>query len=133
MVIQYFVYKLGELISTTTSLMIGSGLLSIGLFAFGQSDMILWLMVAMIIFTAGEVLVFTMVDIHLDGMCEDHEKGTYFALSGVKSVGRIAGPSLGGFLLDSMDSGAMVFFIISFVTLLAIPAFFFSSKIRGWF
>ena len=133
LVIQYFVYKLGELISTTTSLMIGSGLLSVGLFFFGQSDMILWLMVAMIIFTAGEVLVFTMVDIHLDGMCEDHEKGTYFALSGVKSVGRIAGPSLGGFLLDSMDSGAMVFFIISFVTLLAIPAFFFSSKIRGRF
>ena len=56
-------------------------------------------MVAMVIFTAGEVLVFTMVDIHLDGMCEDQEKGTYFALSGVKSVGRIAGPSLGGFLL----------------------------------
>lgn len=133
LVIQYFVYKLGELISTTTSLMIGSGLLSIGLFSFGQSDSILWLLVAMVIFTAGEVLVFTMVDIHLDGMCEDHEKGTYFALSGVKSVGRIAGPSLGGFLLDAMSSGAMVFFIISFVTLMAIPSFYYSSKIRGQF
>jgi MFS family permease len=133
LVIQYFVYKLGELISTTTSLMIGSGLLSIGLFFFGQSDLILWLMVAMVIFTAGEVLVFTMVDIHLDGMCEDHEKGTYFALSGVKSVGRIAGPSLGGFLLDTMSGGAMVFIIISLITLLAIPSFYYSSKIRGQF
>lgn len=131
LVIQYFVYRLGESISTTTSLMIGSGLLSIGLFFFGQSDSILWLIVAMVIFTAGEVLVFTMVDIHLDGMCEDHEKGTYFALSGVKSVGRIAGPSLGGVLLDTMSSGAMVFFIISLVTLLAIPSFYYSSKIRG--
>ncbi|MFJ7827975.1 MFS transporter [Psychrobacillus sp. NPDC096623] len=133
LVIQYFVYKLGEWMSTTTSLMIGSGLLSIGLFFFGQSGYILWLMVAMVIFTAGEVLVFTMVDIHLDGMCEDREKGTYFALSGVKSVGRIAGPGLGGFLLDMMSSGAMVFFIISFVTLLAIPSFYYSSKIRGQF
>lgn len=133
LVIQYFVYKLGELISTTTSLMIGSGLLSVGLFFFGQSDSILWLLFAMVIFTSGEVLVFTMVDIHLDGMCEDHEKGTYFALSGVKSVGRIAGPGLGGFLLDTMDSGAIVFFIISSVTLLSIPSFYFSSKIRGQF
>lgn len=133
LVIQYFVYKLGEWMSTTTSLMIGSGLLSIGLFFFGQSDSIFWLMVAMVIFTAGEVLVFTMVDIHLDGMCEDQEKGTYFALSGVKSIGRIAGPSLGGFLLDTLSSGAMVFFIISFVTLMAIPSFFYSSKIRGQF
>ncbi|WP_419957747.1 MFS transporter [Psychrobacillus psychrotolerans] len=133
LVIQYFVYKLGELISTTTSLMIGSGLLSMGLFFFGQSDSIIWLIAAMVIFTAGEVLVFTMVDIHLDGMCEDQEKGTYFALSGVKSVGRIVGPSLGGVLLDTMSSGALVFFIISVVTLLAIPSFYYSSKIRGQF
>ena len=133
LVIQYFVYKLGEWISTTTSLMIGSGLLSMGLFFFGQSDAILWLIAAMVIFTAGEVLVFTMVDIHLDGMCEDHEKGTYFALSGVKSVGRIVGPSLGGVLLDTMSSGALVFSIISVVTLLAIPSFYYSSKIRGQF
>ena len=83
LIIQYFVYKIGEKISTTTSLMIGSGMLALGLLVFGQSTHIAVLIIAMIIFTAGEVLVFTMVDIHIDGMCEDHEKGTYFALSGV--------------------------------------------------
>lgn len=133
LVIQYFVYKLGEIISTTTSLMIGSGLLSVGLFFFGQSEQILILIISMVIFTTGEVLVFTMVDIHLDGMCADHEKGTYFALSGVKSIGRIAGPSLGGVLLDSLDSGVLVFTIIGIITLLAIPSFYFSSKIQKQF
>ena len=128
-VIQYFVYKLGEIISTTTSLMIGSGLLAIGLFFFGQSEQILLLIGAMIIFTAGEVLVFTMVDIHLDGMCEDHEKGTYFALSGVKSVGRIAGPSTGGLLLDSLNGGGLVFTFIGVITALAVPAFYYSEKV----
>ncbi|MFF2754709.1 MFS transporter [Psychrobacillus sp. NPDC058041] len=130
-VIQYFVYRLGEIISTTTSLIIGSVLLSAGLFFFGQSEHILMLIIAMIIFTAGEVLVFTMVDIHIDGMCEEHEKGTYFALSGVKSIGKIAGPSMGGFLLDSLNGGAMVFIIISVITMLSIPSFYLSNKMRA--
>lgn len=129
-IIQYLVYKLGEIISTTSSLIIGSALLSVGLVCFGLSEQILLLIGAMIVFTAGEVLVFTMIDIHLDGMCEDHEKGTYFALSGVKSVGRIAGPSVGGVLLDSLNSGALVFTIIGGVTLLAIPSFYLSNRMK---
>ncbi|GGA44148.1 MFS transporter [Psychrobacillus lasiicapitis] len=129
-IIQYFVYKLGEVISTTSSLIIGSALLSLGLICFGQSEKILILIAAMVVFTAGEVLVFTMIDIHIDGMCEDHEKGTYFALSGVKSIGRIAGPSMGGFLLDSLNSGAFVFTVIGGVTLLAIPSFYLSNRMK---
>ncbi|MFJ5771379.1 MFS transporter [Psychrobacillus sp. NPDC093180] len=129
-IIQYFVYRLGEVISTTSSLIIGSALLSLGLICFGQSERILLLILAMVVFTAGEVLVFTMIDIHIDGMCEDHEKGTYFALSGVKSVGRIAGPSMGGILLDSLNSGALVFTIIGGITLLAIPSFYFSDRMK---
>lgn len=128
-VIQYFVYKLGEVISTTSSLIIGSVLLSVGLFFFGQSPHIFMLIIAMVIFTAGEVLVFTMIDIHIDEMAEEHEKGTYFALSGVKSIGRIAGPSMGGLLLDSL-SGSMVFSVISVITILAVPSFYLSNKIR---
>lgn len=130
LIIQYFVYKLGERISTTASLMIGSGMLSLGLLIFGQSPNIFVLILAMIIFTAGEVLVFTMVDIHIDSMCEDHEKGTYFALTGVKSIGRIIAPSLGGVLLDQIGSGAAVFFIISIITVLSVPSFWISSKMK---
>ena len=130
LIIQYFVYKLGERISTTTSLMIGSGMLSLGLLIFGQSPNIIVLIGAMIIFTAGEVLVFTMVDIHIDSMCEDHEKGTYFALTGVKSIGRIIAPSLGGILLDKIGAGAVVFFIISIITVLSVPSFWISSKMK---
>lgn len=130
LVIQYFVYKLGERISTTTSLMIGSGMLSLGLLIFGQSPNIIVLILAMIIFTAGEVLVFTMVDIHIDSMCEDNEKGTYFALTGVKSIGRIIAPSLGGVLLDNVGTGAAVFFIISIITVLSVPSFWISSKMK---
>lgn len=130
LIIQYFVYKLGERISTTASLMLGSGMLSLGLLIFGQSPNIFVLILAMIIFTAGEVLVFTMVDIHIDSMCEDHEKGTYFALTGVKSIGRIIAPSLGGILLDNVGSGAAVFFIISIITVLSVPSFWISSKMK---
>lgn len=129
LVIQYFVYKLGEMISTTSCLIIGSLCLSLGLFLFGQSEHILFLIFSMVIFTAGEVLVFTMVDVHIDEICEDHEKGTYFALSGVSSIGKIAGPSLGGFLLDSLNGGMFVFMIISAITVLAVPSFYFSNKI----
>ena len=38
--------------------MIGSALLSVGLFFFGQSEQILLLILAMVVFTAGEVLSF---------------------------------------------------------------------------
>ncbi|WP_203247752.1 MFS transporter [Sporosarcina beigongshangi] len=129
LVIQYFVYRLGEVISTASCLIIGSLCLSLGLFLFGQSGNILFLIFSMVIFTAGEVLVFTMVDVHIDEICEDHEKGTYFALSGVSSVGKIAGPSLGGFLLDSLDGGAFVFIIISLITVLSVPSFYLSNKV----
>lgn len=130
LVIQYFVYKLGEVISTTTCLIIGSACLSIGLLLFGQSEHILFLIGAMVIFTAGEVLLFTMIDVHIDEICEDHEKGTYFALSGVSSIGKIVGPSLGGLLLDTFNGGSFVFLILSLITVLAIPFFYVSNKIK---
>ncbi|TQR18899.1 MFS transporter [Psychrobacillus vulpis] len=129
LVIQYFVYKLGEVISTTACLIIGSTCLSVGLLLFGQSEHILFLIFAMVIFTAGEVLVFTMTDVHIDEICEDHEKGTYFALSGVSSIGKIAGPSLGGFLLDVLNGGSIVFIIIGVITVLALPSFYLSDKV----
>lgn len=129
LVIQYFVYRLGEVISTTSCLIIGSSCLSLGLFLFGQSETIIFLIFSVVIFTVGEVLVFTMVDVHIDDICEDYEKGTYFALSGVSSVGKIAGPSLGGFLLDSLGGGAFVFIIISVITVLSVPSFYFSNRV----
>lgn len=128
LVTQYFVYKLSEVISTISCLIIGSLCLSTGLLLFGQSGNIFFLIFSMVIFTIGEVLAFTMVDIHIDEMCEDHEKGTYFALSGVSSLGVIAGPSLGGFLLDNVG-GTFVFIILSAITVLSVPSFYLSNKV----
>ncbi|WP_185907859.1 hypothetical protein [Psychrobacillus soli] len=45
-------------------------------------------------------------------------------------VGRIAGPSMGGVLLDSLNSGALVFTIIGGIALLAIPSFYLSNRLK---
>lgn len=121
--IQYPLLAIGKRYSPLTSIMLGSFLTSLGLIGFGIArEMPSWIIVV-IIFTAGEVLMFSMTDLFMDNIAKPGLRGTYFGAMGFTQIGNVIGPALGGFLLDSYgyDHPILVFGLLSLSSLLAIP------------
>ena len=48
-----------------------------------------------IIFTIGEVLMFSMTDVFIDDIAVAHLKGTYFGAMGFSGIGAVIGPWFG--------------------------------------
>ncbi|MEH7122597.1 MFS transporter [Bacillus sp. JJ1773] len=121
--IQYPLLSIGKKYSPLTSIMLGSIMISLGLIGFGLArGMFVWIIV-MIIFTAGEVLMFSMTDLFMDNIAKPHLRGTYFGAMGFTQIGNVIGPALGGFLLDTYgyDKPILVFGLLCLSSLLAIP------------
>ncbi|WP_066298740.1 MDR family MFS transporter [Bacillus sp. FJAT-29937] len=121
--IQYPLLSIGKKYSPLTSIMLGSIMISLGLIGFGLArGMFAWIIV-MIIFTAGEVLMFSMTDLFMDNIAKPHLRGTYFGAMGFTQIGNVIGPALGGFLLDTYgyDKPKLVFGLLCLSSLLAIP------------
>jgi MFS family permease len=79
-----------------------SGTLTVGcgLFLFGVVDEPAFLVAAMVVFTMGEVMMFTMSDLFIDQIAKLHMKGLYFGAMGFTSIGNAFGPTLGGCFLS---------------------------------
>ncbi|WNS76555.1 MFS transporter [Bacillus sp. DTU_2020_1000418_1_SI_GHA_SEK_038] len=121
--IQYPLLKIGKKYSPLTSIMLGSIMVSLGLIGFGLArGMLVWIIV-MMVFTAGEVLMFSMTDLFMDNIAKPNLRGTYFGAMGFTQIGNVIGPALGGFLLDThgYDKPILVFGLLCFSSLLAIP------------
>lgn len=67
---QYFVYKFSQITTIKTAIIIGSILMPTGLFFMGALNAILLQCLSMVLFTLGEMLVFTMIDIRIDELSE---------------------------------------------------------------
>lgn len=121
--IQYPLLAIGKRYSPLTSIMLGSLLTSLGLIGFGLAREMLTLIVVVILFTAGEVLMFSMTDLFMDNIARPGLRGTYFGAMGFTQIGNVIGPALGGFLLDTYgyDSPLLVFGLLSLASLMAIP------------
>ena len=121
--IQYPLLTIGKKYSPLTSIMIGSILTSVGLIGFGLAKGMLSFVIVMILFTAGEVLMFSMTDLFMDNIAKPHLRGTYFGAMGFTQIGNVIGPALGGFLLDSFgyNQPILVFGLLCLAPLIAIP------------
>ncbi|MEH7345689.1 MFS transporter [Bacillus sp. JJ1532] len=121
--IQYPLLSIGKKYSPLTSIMLGSIMISLGLIGFGLARGILVWMIVMFVFTAGEVLMFSMTDLFMDNIAKPHLRGTYFGAMGFTQIGNVIGPALGGFLLETYgyDKPILVFGLLCFSSLLAIP------------
>ncbi|WP_371266482.1 hypothetical protein, partial [Mycobacteroides abscessus] len=62
---QYFIYLLNKRYSHKSCIILGAITLTLGLFTFGLTENIVLLAFAMIVFTMGEMLVFTTIDIRI--------------------------------------------------------------------
>lgn len=61
-------------------------------------------MFSVVLFTIGEVLLFTMMDMLIDRIAKPEWKGTYFGTIGFNNLGNVIAPILGGLLLDQFGA-----------------------------
>lgn len=80
--------------------MMGTLLVSGGLLGFGMTQSLSGVFACTILFTMGEVLMFSMTDVFIDDIAVPHLKGTYFGAMGFSGIGGVIGPWFGGILLD---------------------------------
>ncbi|MFY4774445.1 MDR family MFS transporter [Metabacillus sp. RGM 3146] len=107
----------------------GAILTAAGLAGFGIANGWISAVIAMALFTVGEILIFPSSSVIIDELAKDHLRGTYFGANQFRRVGSFAGPILGGYLLGQMGSGVM-FAVISAITLGSIFFFTLGSRVQ---
>lgn len=125
LVLQYPLTRFFKQYHPMVAIKIGSVLFGLGMFGFGIFESSVMLFVSMVVFTAGEVLVFLMSNLLIDRIAPAHMRGAYFGAAGFRSIGFSMGPAVGGYLLSffGYDQGWMVFGVLLILTLMALPFF----------
>jgi MFS family permease len=120
---QYPLLKIGKKYSPILSIILGNMICSISLIGFGFAGSIPFWIVMVIVFTFGEVLMFSMTDMFMDSIAKPDLRGTYFGAMGFTQIGSVIGPSLGGFFLDHFgyNNPLMVFGSMFLLSILGVP------------
>lgn len=100
LVVQYPLVKWASRFAPVVSLIVGNVFVATSLLLYGLASTGLAFMLITVIFTIGEVLLFTMMDMLIDRIAKPEWKGTYFGTIGFNNLGSVCAPILGGFLLD---------------------------------
>jgi len=132
LLVQYPVMRFGVRTSPLVSITAGIATVAFGLFLIGSASNALLMVLAMFIFTCGEVMMFTMTDILTDRFASPELRGSYFGAMGLTAIGQSVGPIVGGQLLASFGAGAPlpVFGFLALITLLGIPLLLLSQKVH---
>ncbi|MGG0187998.1 MDR family MFS transporter [Bacillus rhizoplanae] len=122
-IVQYPLIQICKKYTPLVSIMIGTLLVSVGLCGFGFAGSMWTVFVCTIIFTIGEVLMFSMTDVFIDQIAVANLKGTYFGAMGFSGIGAVIGPWFGGLLLDyyGYHNGFTIFTILAVLSMLAFP------------
>ncbi|MES5845582.1 MULTISPECIES: MFS transporter [unclassified Bacillus cereus group] len=122
-IIQYPVIQMCKKYTPLGSIMVGTLFVSGGLFGFGIVESMLGAAICTIIFTIGEVLMFSMTDVFIDDIAVSQLKGTYFGAMGFSGIGAVIGPWFGGVLLDyyGYQNGFVVFSALAIFSTVAFP------------
>ncbi|MGF9967132.1 MDR family MFS transporter [Bacillus rhizoplanae] len=122
-IVQYPLIQVCKKYTPLVSIMIGTLLVGVGLCGFGFVESIWAVFICTIIFTIGEVLMFSMTDVFIDQIAVANLKGTYFGAMGFSGIGSVIGPWFGGLLLDyyGYHNGFTIFTILAVLSMLAFP------------
>lgn len=102
-----------------TAIAAGSVCYALGHIGFAYSTHWWLLILAMLVFTFGEILTFPAGSVLLDKLAPDGMRGTYFGAQTFTNLGFFIGPWLGGYLLQDYG-GKTLFLVIAVVSLVAI-------------
>ncbi|ANB60917.1 MDR family MFS transporter [Anoxybacteroides amylolyticum] len=127
LIAQYPITRIGKMYSPAVSIALGTITSGIGLWLFGLFHHPLLLVTAMVVFTIGEVMMFTMTDLFVDQIAKPQMKGLYFGAMGFTSIGNAFGPVVGGFLLSffGMSRGGYLFASLALLSFLGFPFLFY--------
>lgn len=122
LILQLPLSMISERISTIRTLILGIVFFAIGFVLFNISESWTMFIIAMILFTIGEIFAFPMMNAVIEEIASEDRKATYLGASQLKNIGGFVGPILGGWLLIQFQMG--VFHIIAAITLCSIPFYY---------
>ncbi|WP_416825841.1 MDR family MFS transporter [Ectobacillus polymachus] len=131
--LQFPITRIGKKYSALVSIMIGSLIVSIGLFCIGFAKEEWIVYTCTVLFTIGEVLMFSMTDLFIDQISPPHAKGAYFGAMGFNGFGSVLGPWVGGILLEhyGIEYGGIVFVMIAVFGMISFPILFFVKVLHA--
>ncbi|MEK4851861.1 MFS transporter [Paenibacillus sp. FSL H7-0756] len=123
LVVQYPIVRTASKFPPIIPLILGNVCVALSLLLFGMPGGVPLLMFSVVLFTVGEVLLFTMMDMLIDRIAKPEWKGTYFGTIGFNNIGSVMAPILGGLLLDQFGvlNGPAVFVPLALTTALGLP------------
>lgn len=95
LVVQYPIVHIAKRFSPILSLIAGNVLISGSLFSLSFFHDLWSIVLIIIVFTIGEVLLFSMMDLLVDRIARPELKGTYFGAIGFTQLGSVIGPWAG--------------------------------------
>ncbi|QWU18429.1 MFS transporter [Paenibacillus sophorae] len=123
LVVQYPVVRIARHLPPVVPLILGNVCVSAALILFGLAGGLPLLMFSVVLFTIGEVLLFTMMDMLIDRVAKPEWKGTYFGTIGFNGIGSVMAPILGGLLLSHLgpNHGPAIFIPLALMTAIGLP------------
>ncbi|RCX20479.1 putative MFS family arabinose efflux permease [Fontibacillus phaseoli] len=130
LVVQFPLVRFSSRFSPIVPLIAGNLCVSCSLLIFGLVPNIWTMMLGVILFTIGEVLMFTMTDVLVDRIAPHELRGTYFGMFGFNNLGNVMAPLLGGFLLDAIgvSQPLLIFGIIALTAAFGLPFLFLAKR-----
>ncbi|SFX20516.1 Na+/melibiose symporter [Thermoactinomyces sp. DSM 45891] len=123
LVFQYPVVRIAQKFSPYTVLIVGSLCICASNLSIAFISHFFALGIVIILFTIGEILIFTLTDALVDSIAKPELKGTYFGAMGFSQLGNVLSPIVGGWLLSYFGAGQplIIFGVLVLVTLLGVP------------
>ncbi|CAH2712948.1 Na(+), Li(+), K(+)/H(+) antiporter [Neobacillus rhizosphaerae] len=94
----------------------GSVFTAAGLIGFSFINGWVIAILAMILLTIGEILIFPSNSMMMDELAPEHMRGTYFGAGQFRKIGNFLGPIMGGYLLSHFQ-GQIMFWVIAILSL----------------
>ncbi|WP_236218569.1 MFS transporter [Pseudomonas rhodesiae] len=96
-------------------LIAGLSMFMLGLIGFGLSTSVLGWVLAMAVFTVGEIIVFPAEYMFIDRIAPDHLRGMYYGAQNLSNLGAALGPVLCGLVLASLPAHYMFYMLGAFI------------------
>ncbi|MFY0545292.1 MDR family MFS transporter [Brevibacillus sp. H7] len=100
------------------AIVVGNVMYALGDLGYAFANSWAMFIVAMVIFTFGEILTFTSSDVLIDRLAPEEMRGTYYGAKSFSSLGQFIGPWMGGILLASY-SGSILFATVAATSLIS--------------
>ncbi|MFJ7726488.1 MDR family MFS transporter [Neobacillus sp. NPDC097160] len=110
-------------------MVVGAFFIAAGLICFSFVNGWVVAILAMVLLTVGEILIFPSNSMMIDTLAPEHMRGTYFGAAQFRKIGNFLGPVIGGYLLSHYQ-GQMMFWVLAIIALGSIIFFTAGNKSR---